>query len=467
MSDSRATCIPVYVRWESPVMKAKLMRLTLIGWLLLFSPLARGADWPEFRGPFGNGHAAADDAMPAGLPLHWSETENVKWKTPIANSGWSTPVIMGGQVWLTAASEEGHDFFVVCLNAQNGQVRFQEKLFHADKPKPLGNNVNGYASPSPVIEPGRVYVHFGSYGTACLDTVSGKTIWRRSDLPCRHYRGPGSSPILFEDLLVLSLDGVDVQYVVALDKRTGRTVWKTDRTTAWDDLKADGKPYSEGDLRKAFSTPLVVAAGDKPLLISSASKAIYGYDPRTGRERWQVFHGSHTSASRPVWSQGLIMFITGMGKTELWALKPNGQGDVSKSDLAWKSNSKAVPKLASPVVVGDLLFMVSDGGVVSCLEIATGRELWKERIGGRFIASPIFADGRLYFCSQEGKVTVIRPGRSYDLLATNTLDSGCLASPAVSGKDLYLRTTTHLYCLEDHGQLSKNPPGSVTAIPAR
>ena len=429
------------------------MRFTcgLIGSLLLLS-VSRGADWPEFRGPFGNGHATAtEDAKPVGLPLHWSETENVKWKTPIPYRGWSTPVVMGGQIWLTTATEDGHDFFVLCLDAESGQVRFKQKLFHADHPEPLGNSVNGYASPSPVIEPGRVYVHFGSYGTACLDTATQKTIWQRSDLPCRHYRGPGSSLILFEDLLILSMDGVDVQYVTALDKKTGHTVWKTDRTTAWDDLGADGKPKMEGDLRKAFSTPLIIAVQGKPLLISSGSKAIYGYDPRTGRECWQVFHGSHTSASRPVFSQGLVMFVTGMGKTELWAVEPEGQADAAKSHVVWKANRKTVSKTASPVTVGDLLFMVSDGGVVSCLEIATGHELWKERIGGHFAASPIYADGRLYFASQEGKVTVIKPGRTYELLAANSLETGCMASPAVSGKSLFLRTKTHLYRIESDG----------------
>ncbi len=277
----------------------------LISFMLLFPSVVPAEDWPEFRGPFGNGHATADDAKPAGLPLRWSEMENVRWKTPIPYSGWSTPVVMGGQIWLTTATENGHDFFVLCLDAQSGQVRFDQKLFHVDKPEPLGNTMNGYASPSPVIEPGRVYVNFGSYGTACLDTATMKTIWQRNDLPCRHYRGPGSSLILFEDLLILTMDGVDVQYLAALDKKTGRTVWKTDRTTAWDDLKADGKPFSEGDLRKAFSTPLVIDWQGKPLMISSGSKALYGYDPRTGRERWHVYHGSHTSASRPVFAQGL------------------------------------------------------------------------------------------------------------------------------------------------------------------
>jgi outer membrane protein assembly factor BamB len=442
------------------------MRFTycLIGSLLLFSAVSRGQDWPEFRGPFANGHArAAENATPAGLPLRWSETENVKWKTPIPYRGWSTPVVMGGQIWLTTATEDGHDFFVLCLDAESGRVRLKQRLFHADEPEPLGNDMNCYASPSPVVEPGRIYLHFGSYGTACLDTATRKTIWERTDLPCRHYRGPGSSPILFEDLLILSMDGVDVQYLAALDKKTGRTVWKTDRTTAWDDLGADGKPMREGDFRKAFSTPLIIDLQGKPMIISSGSKAAYGYDPRTGRECWKVFHGSHTSASRPVFGEGLVMFVTGMGKTELWAVKPDGQGDVTKSHVVWITGSNAVSKTASPVVVGDLLFMVSDGGLVSCLEIATGHELWRQRIAGHFAASPIFADGRLYFCSQEGKTTVIRPGRTCELLAINTLETGCMASPAISGKTLFLRTKTHLYRIESDGPTPNRRKSSETA----
>ena len=424
----------------------------LIGSLLLFASVARGQEWPEFRGPFGNGHVAvAEDSKPVGLPLSWSETENVIWKTPIPERGWSTPVVLGGQVWLTTATTDGHDFFVLCLDAASGRVRFQQKLFHADQPDPLGNSVNCYGSPSPAIEPGRVYVHFGSYGTACLDTATQKTIWERTDLSCRHFRGPGSSPILFEDLLILTMDGVDVQYLVALDKKTGCTVWKTDRTTAWNDLGPDGKPKVGGDFRKAFSTPLVIDVNGKPLLISSGSKTIYGYDPRTGRERWKIYHGSHTAVTRPVFAQGLIMFVTGMGNAELWAIKPDGQGDVTQSHVIWKYTGKTVAKTASPVVVGDLLFTVSDGGMVSCLEVATGHEVWKQLIGGQFAASPIYADGRLYFCSQGGKMTVIKPGRSYELLATNTLETGCMASPAIAGKALFLRTKTHFYRIESKG----------------
>jgi outer membrane protein assembly factor BamB len=422
--------------------------LILIAACLCLVPRPLRAEWPEFRGPWGNGHAAApDDARPLGLPLRWSEQENVGWKTPIPHRGWSTPVVLGGQVWLTTATLDGHDFFAISVDAETGRIRFNRRLFHADAPEPLGNAVNCYASPTPAIEPGRVYVHFGSYGTACLDTATFKVLWERRDLVCRHYRGPASSCVLFENLLILSMDGVDVQYLAALDKRTGRTVWKTDRTAQWNDLDPQGQPFSEGDLRKAFSTPLVIDAGGRPQLVSLGAKAGYAYDPRTGRELWKVHYAGHSSAPRPVFGRGLALIATGHGTTELWAVRVDGRGDVTGTHVAWKA-TRSVPLTASPLLVDDLVYMVSDDGIATCLEVATGKEVWKRRLGGNYSASPIYADGRLYFSSQQGKTFVLRPGRSFEVLATNALDSGFMASPAVSGKALLLRTKTHLYRIE-------------------
>ena len=235
------------------------------------APLAQ-ADWPQFRGPSGDGHVLpAGDNHKVGLPLEWSETQNVKWKTEIPHRGWSTPVVMGGQVWLTTATVEGHEFFAICVDQESGKILLNEKLFECASPEPLGNSVNAYATPSPVLEPGRVYVHFGSYGTACLDTTNFKVLWKRQDLPCRHYRGPASSLLLFEDLLILTMDGVDFQYLVALDKKTGRTVWKTDRSVAWNDENVPGQMAKDGDLRKAHCTPLLVQAGGKRQLITAGA----------------------------------------------------------------------------------------------------------------------------------------------------------------------------------------------------
>jgi outer membrane protein assembly factor BamB len=417
--------------------------------------LAAGTDWPQFRGPRGDGHVAAPgDTRKIGLPLTWSETENVRWKTEMPLRGWSSPVIMGNQVWLTTATTDGHDFFVICVDAGTGEIRLNEKLFHCDKPEPLGNQVNAYATPTPVIEPGRVYVHFGSYGTACLDTSTLKVLWKRDDLPCRHYRGPSSSLILLGDLLLLTMDGVDVQYHAALDKKTGKTVWKTDRSVEWNDQDVPGQMARDGDLRKAHSTPVIVTINGKLQMLSIGAKAAYAYEPQTGKELWRVRYGAWSAAPMPLYDQGLAFIITGLGKTELLAVKTDGQGDVTDTHVAWRTDV-LVAKTASPIVVDGLFYMVSDDGAVTCLEPATGKRVWRERIGGQYAASPIYGDGRLYFFNQQGKATVLKPGPTFEPLATNTLSSGLMASPAVSGKALFLRTKTHLLRIEDAAPQAK------------
>jgi len=411
--------------------------------------------WPEFRGPYGNGIVDRPGASdPHDLPLTWSETENVKWKTPIPERGWSTPVILGDQIWLTTATMDGHDFYVLCVDATTGAIRFNEKLFHADNPEPLGNDLNTYASPSLLIEPGRVYVHFGSYGTACLDTATAKVLWKRTDLPCRHYRGPGSSPIFFENLVILTFDGVDQQYTAALDKQTGETVWKTDRTTVWKDLDAQGQPLREGDFRKAFSTPLVIDVDGAPQMISLGSTTAFSYDPRTGREIWSARIEGYTPAARPVYGNGIVYIINGRGKAQLFAIRPDGQGDVTDTHVVWKVEDRMVPQEPSPLLIEDLLYLVSNDGLVTCLEAATGKEVYSERIGGNYMASPIYANGRLYFFSTQGKSSVLKPGRTFEVLAANKLDVGLMASPAVAGNALFLRTKTHLYRIEAETQLS-------------
>jgi outer membrane protein assembly factor BamB len=418
--------------------------------LMAFGAVAARADWPEFRGPWGNGHASAPgDTRLLGLPLHWNETDNVRWKTEIPYRGWSTPVVLGGQVWVTTATDEGHDFFAICVEAETGKTRYHEKVFHCDEPEPLGNgaSMNCYATPSPVIEPGRVYVHFGRFGTACLDTSNGKVLWKREDIVCRHYRGPASSLVRFEDLIILTMDGVDVQYHVALDKQTGATVWKTARSVAWNDENVPGPMARDGDLRKAHSTPLIGTVAGKPQMFSTGAKAAYGYDPRTGRELWKVQYNDWSVAPRPLYDQGLVFLVTGLNRRELWAVKPDGQGDVTDSHVTWKFNNR-VGKYASPILVEGLIYTAAEENYVTCVEAATGQMVWSERIGGKYAASPIYADGRLYFCDQQGATRVLKPGRTCEVLATNALANGFMASPAASGKALFLRTKTHLYRVE-------------------
>jgi len=403
-----------------------------------------GDSWPEFRGPGGQGHSST-----TGLPLHWSEDRNVRWKTPIHGRGWSTPVVLGDQIWLTTGTEDGKDLFALCLDRQSGKILHDRRIFHVEKPRPLGNPVNRYASPSPVIEPGRVYVHFGSYGTACLDTAKAEILWQRRDLPCNHFRGPASSLVLFRDLLITQMDGVDVQYVIALQKKTGKTAWKTDRSTKFGDLDANGRPRGDGDFRKAFNTPLVTGEKGQERLISPGAKAAFAYDPLDGKEIWTVRYPGHSSASRTITGQGLAFINTGYSVAQLWAVRTGGRGDITETHVAWRCR-KGAPNRSSPVLVGDLLYMVSDAGIATCLEARTGNPVWKERFGGHYSASLLHADGRVHFFSEEGLTTIIRPGSSFEVLARNQLDDGFMASPAVAGKALYLRTKTHLYRIEEN-----------------
>ncbi len=419
--------------------------LALAAALVAFGAQTAPADWPEFRGPTSDGHVPA----PAGLPLHWSETENIRWKTAIPNRGWSTPVVLGNQVWLTEATVEGHDFYAVCVDADSGSIRYTVPLFHAENPESLGNGagMNCYATPSAVIEPGRVYVHFGSFGTACLDTGDGKVLWKRNDLPCRHYRGPSSSLVSCSNLIILTMDGADLQYLAALDKATGKTVWKTSRSVAWNDQENATQMVKEGDHRKAHSTPLLVTAGGRLQLLSSGAKAAYGYDPMTGQELWRVQYNDYSSAPRPVYQNGIAYFVSGMSKNEMIAVKTDGHGDVTQSDIVWRLRTH-VGRYASPLLVDGLIYTAADQSFVTCINAATGEVVWTDRIGGSYAASPIYADGRLYFFSEDGKTTVLKPGRTFEPMATNSLDDGFMASPAASGKSFYLRTKTSLYRVE-------------------
>ncbi|WP_414661091.1 outer membrane protein assembly factor BamB family protein [Horticoccus sp. 23ND18S-11] len=413
---------------------------------LFLGGCATSSNWPQFRGPTGQGVAEVK-----GVPLQWTETQHVKWKTPIHGKAWSSPVVWGEQVWLSTATEDGRELFGVCVDRRTGKILFDQRLFTIATPQ-YADRFNSYGSPTPVIEDGRVYLTFGSAGTACLDTATFKVLWERTDLPCNHYRGAGSSPTLWRNLLIMHFDGSDVQYITALDKLTGKTVWKTDRSIDFQDLTPEGKPIRDGDFRKGFSSPLVIEHEGQPLLISSASKATYGYEPASGKELWRVEERKHHSGSvRPVYGHGLIFAATGLGKGEMWAIRPGGRGVVTDTHVVWKV-AKGAPNRPSPVLVGEWLFMLNqDGGVVTCLEAKTGRVIWSERLPGlgNYSASPVLAAGRLYFCNENGQTTVIEAGPQFKVLAENILADGFMASPAVAGKALYLRSKTALYRIEE------------------
>jgi outer membrane protein assembly factor BamB len=419
---------------------------------MLSPPLAASEEWPEFRGPFADGHAGGDTPGAAKrVPVRWSETENVRWKVAVPGRGWSSPVIWGDQLWLTTATEDGRELSALCFDRDDGSTVHSRLLFEVEDPRPLGNAVNSYATPSPVIEAGRVFVSFGSYGTACLDTENGTTRWQRRDLPCNHFRGPASSPVSFEGLLILHMDGSDHQYIIALDKESGETRWRTERSTDYGDLDESGKPRADGDFRKAFNTPVVVGFEGRPMLLSAAAKAAYGYDPRTGKEIWTVRYGNHSTASRPLFDGRVAFINTGYPKAELWAVRVDGEGDVTDTHVAWTC-LRNVPNRSSPLLLDGRIYMVSDRGIASCLDAASGEQLWQERLGGNFSASVLLAGGHLYFFDEEGAATVARPsGQRFERVARNQLEEGMLASPAVAGGALFVRTKGHLYRIEAAG----------------
>jgi len=423
------------------------MRLTLLAFVIVSCQLACAQDepWNQFRGPRGDGTSKA-----VGLPVTFAEgSPEIVWKTPVPGRAWSSPVIWGNQIWLTNAPEIQNltpekpklekplVLSAVCIDFDSGKVIHDVKLFEVEKPQ-FTHATNSYGSPTPYLEEGRVYIHFGAYGTACLDSKTGKKIWERRDLECDHWRGPGSSPVVYGGLLYLTFDGYDVQYITALDKLTGQTVWKKDRNVDFG--------TTDGDAKKAYSTPILIQEAGRDLLVSPFASATIAYDPKTGEPVWTVRHGRMNAAGRPLFGNGLLDIATADGPNPLVAVAPQGKGDITDK-IVWRTN-KSVPKRPSQLLIGDLLFMMNDGGVASCLDAKTSNEIWTRRLPGEYWASPIYADGLIYCFSQSGTIPVMKASREYELVAENKLDGGFVASPAVAGKSLVLRSKTHLYRIE-------------------
>jgi len=378
-------------------------------------------DWPQFRGPTGQG--VSDER---NLPLTWSETKNVRWKVAIPGRGWSSPVIQGDRIWLTTATEEGRSLRAIAVDVNTGAIQQDVEIFRLKSPK-LTNSKNSFASPTPVVEGDRVYLHFGAYGTACI-TQSGEIVWKTKLEYDNGQHGPGGSPVIYDDLLIVSCDGLEQQFVVALDKATGKVRWKKLR---------------EG--YQAYTTPLVVSlpAGDQ--VISPGAFQAIAYEPRTGKEIWRVKYAEgFSNVPRPVYGNDLVFICTGFQEPSLLAVRLDGRGDVTKSKIVWKLD-RGIPRTPSPLLVGNELYIVSDNGIATCIDAQTGDELWRARLDGNYSASPVYADGRIYFLSEEGETIVIAPGRKLQHLATNQLEGPTLASMAVSHSSFFIRTATHLY----------------------
>lgn len=415
-----------------------------------------GNSWPQFRGPDGQGHSGA-----VNLPLRWSESQNIRWKVPLPGQGHSSPVVMGDQIWVTAALQEtaseeelrrrtadlpnGEDFRLasnvslraLCVDRRSGSILRDIEVDNIENPDPV-HLINSYASPTPVLEPGRVYVHFGTYGTACIDTDSGEFLWKRK-FPIQHNVGPGSSPVLVGDALIIPCDGSDRQFVVAVNKVTGETIWEHDRPP----LRA-----TNGDYKKAFSTPLVIDWQGQTQVVIPGAQWVVAYEPASGNPIWRLDHGDGFSVvPRPVANGSHLFFSTGFTRPEMVAVRLGGTGDVTATHVDWRLARQA-PTMPSPLLVGNRLYTTSDGGVAVCLDAATGDVRWQKRLGGNYSASPLLADDRLYFFNREGLSTVITDaGDSSQVVAENELDGTIFATPAALDGELILRTETHLYAI--------------------
>jgi outer membrane protein assembly factor BamB len=418
---------------------------------------ASGQEWPEFRGPSGQGHAP--DAK--NLPVDVGDPQNVAWKTSIPGKGWSSPVIGGNEIWMTygvdvpateeqkrerLASNTGNQPLVVsarvglhaiCVSRTDGKVLADVELFAVDNPQPV-HDMNSFASCTPVLKGDRLYCSFGTYGTCCLDTKSRKVVWLNQEVQIKHENGPGSHPVLFEDRLLVHFDGSDTQSLVAFDVEDGSIAWKTPRS---------GEMHNDPQEKKAYGTPLVIEQDGRPVAVSPAADWVYGYDPRSGDEVWRVSYGDlgYSTVPRPVAGHGMVYVCTSFNRSILLAIRYEG---VAKPEVVWKFD-RQVSQKPSPLLVGDEIYVVSDkGGVLTCLDAHTGEERYAERLGGNFSASPLFADGKIYLGNHEGEVFVVAPGPKFELLSQSSLDGQIMASPAAVGEELYFRTAASLYRLQ-------------------
>ena len=405
--------------------------------------------WPDKNGPTLDGIVPAAEA--ARVPLEWDEAsgKNIVWKTPLEDDGHSTPVIGGDCIWFTSATKDGKKQFVYGIDRATGKIVHHLLVFENPTPEELGNPLNNYAAPSPVLEADALYVHFGTYGTARIDPATAKVVWQRRDINVRHYRGPGSSPVIHGDLLILTFDGINEQFVTALDKKTGATVWKTNRTTDYGDLDKDGLPTREGDMRKAYHTPSVFKMGADEVLVSVGSRAAFGYEVKTGKELWTVKHGGFNAAIRPLREGDVLILNTGSERAHTVGVRIDDKmkGDITESHVLW-DREKRYASESCPLIVKGLLFQVTRGGVVTCTKATTGEDLWEDRFEGKHLPSPIAAGDRIYFFNDRGEGTVIRAADKFEVLARNKLADGMTSSPVVADGALYLRTTTALYRIE-------------------
>ncbi len=412
-----------------------MLRHSLPLLICLFTSPAATADWPGFRGPNGDGHAPD-----RSFPVEWSATKNVLWKQPLAGEGWSSPVMVQGRIYLTAAVPKSatdtktFSLRLIALEEATGKPQFDVEVFQEDgRTAPPIHSKNSHASPTPLVAGNHVFVHFGHQGTACLD-LNGKPVWQNRELRYPPVHGAGGTPILVDRALIFSCDGAADPFIAALDAQTGKLLWKTPRET-------------DADKKFSFGTPTLITVGGQPQVISAGSNMTCALDPKSGREIWRVRYEGYSVIPKPIFGQGLVFICTGYNTPSLVAVRPEGRGDVTDTNIAWTIN-RAVPHTSSLLLVGDSLFMVSDNGIASCIDATTGKSQWQERLGGNFSASPLYANGFVYFCNEEGTTTVVKAARTFEKVSENSIGERTLASFGVAGSSLLVRGNKHLFRID-------------------
>jgi outer membrane protein assembly factor BamB len=429
-----------------------MIRSLCLSLSLVVSALSTAASaeiWPRFLGPNGNNISDAK-----GLPLEWKDRKglpsewggkkatNIQWKVALPGEGWSSPVVGSDLAYCTTALDGGKSLHALCVSLADGKIVWDVEVFKNEEVPPKHNR-NSYASPTPLLEGDRLFVTFGTMGTACLSTKDGAKIWENRELKWDQQNGAGGSVAGYGDLLLIPCDGADVQFEAALSKKDGKVVWKSERS------HKEALKQRPADMHKAYGTPVVAMVAGKPVSFTTTAQRLFALDPLTGKELWYINYAPGFSNVPVPVSDGKNLYIsTGFQKPEIWAIKLEpATGDATETHVLWKQK-KGAPYESTPVVFGDRLYMVNSGGIASCLNTADGSIVWTQRIGPDFAATPLVADGKIYFCDTWNQSYVIEPGDTFKLLATNKLESGCMASPVPVGKALIIRTKTHLYRIE-------------------
>ena len=397
-------------------------------------------NWTHFRGSGLNGHALVKNA-----PLNWGESSNIDWKVPVKGLGWSSPVVYEDQIWLTSAARDGKEFYTFCFDFETGKLLDEKTIFTSEDPQRI-HSTNSYATPTPCIEKGYVYVHFGSFGTACINTRTYEVVWKRDDLPCEHMQGPASSPVIYKDMLILHLEGTKDPYVVSLNKRTGELIWKSVRPP---EIYDPIQPV----YRKSYQTPIIIEVNGRDLIISNSAFMCFAHDVYTGEVVWTVEYGYDSTVSMPLYHNGIVYVNSGWiflenkpSFTRQYAIDPSGEGDVTDTHVKWIYEDE-VPQIPTPVIVDNRMYMVHDRGMVTCLDIQTGKPVWKEKLSGNFNSSPVYAGGNIYFINVKGECTIIKPGDKFQIVAENNIGETVKTLPVFVRERMILRTEKNLFLI--------------------